>query len=232
MTLPQLITSLRALASDSLDSKVIFSEQLGGSDYLAFPVDGVNTVFRLKSAPLSDQAGTPVYTWLTIIGTGAVSRVHTGFTITDPVNGIITFNTAPNPGSGTPNAGVYLDYNYLWFTDAKHTEFLNNAAQDTFAGTTTDPTTIVDGLTQAMFQYALSYFWKARASLYAEQYESTGGDASERVQTVTQAYLALAKDAKTQGDNKRMMYYQRQGQRDEPSSQDGNVNFDPITPIR
>jgi hypothetical protein len=232
MTLTQLITSLRALAGDSLDSKVIFSENLGGSDYLSFPVDGVNTVFRLKSVPLSDVAGTPVYTWLTIIGTGAVSRTHAGFTITDQKNGIITFTVAPNPGNATPNAGVYLDYNYIWFTDDKYTEFLNQAAQDTMAGTATDPTTIVDGLTQAMLQYALSYFWMARASLYAEQYESTGGDASERVQTVTQAYMALAKNAKAQGDDKRKMFYQRQGQRDLPSSQDGNVNFDPISPIR
>lgn len=232
MTLAQLITSLRALADDSLDSKPIFSEQMGGSDNLSFPVDGSNRVFRLKSIPLADSTGTPVYTWLTIKGTGSVTRSQSGFTITDPKNGIITFTVAPNPGTSNPNDGVYFDYNYVWFTDAKYTEFLNNAAQDTLAGSSTSPITIVDGLVQAMLQYALSYFWTARASRYAEQYESTGGDASEQVQTVTQAYLALAKNARKTGDTMRLDFYERQGQRELPSSQDGHVNFDPITPIR
>lgn len=233
MTIANLITSLRTLAHDKLTDKAIFGEQLGGSDQLAFPVNGSNTVFRLKQIPLADAAGTAgaaLYVWVTIVGTGAVTRTHNGFAITDPLNGIITFTAAPNPGSSN-NAGVYVDYNYVWFTDTVYTEWLNQAANDTYAGVT-DATQIPEGLIEAMLQYALYYFYMNRATQYAERYESSGGDAGEQVQTVTQAFTALAKAAKASGDAKRKDYYQRQGQRDLPSSQDGNVTFDPITPIR
>lgn len=232
-----LTTSLRRLTHDDVDDKVVFSEQLGGNDQLAFPVDGVNRTFRLKSAPLANPntSGTQdaTYVWVTIIGAGATvrSQSHTLFSVTDQVNGIITFAVAPNPGSAVSNAGVYVDYNFFWFTDAKYQEFLNQAANMTVAGVT-DATQIAEGLVEPMLQYAIAYFWKARASQYAERYESTGGDASQRVQTVTQAYLALAKEAQSRGDYLKKDYYQRQGQRDLPSSQDGNVSFDPITPIR
>lgn len=237
MSLATLTTSLRALTGDSLDAKVIFSEQLGGADQPAFPVDGSNTTFRLKNAPLSDgnSAGSAdtVYTWVTIVGTGATvrSRLHTLFTVTDYVNGIIHFVSAPNPGSATPAAGVYVDYNYVWFSDAKYLEFLNQAANMTLAGVV-DATQIPEGLAEAMLQYAVGYFWKARASQYADRYQSSGGDAGEQVQTVTQAFLALAKEAQSRGDYLKKDYYQSQGQQNLPSSQDSNVNFDPITPLR
>lgn len=231
MTVPQLIASLRTIAEDTVTKKVIFSEQLGGSDMPAFPVDGTNRVFRLKNVPLADAAGSPSYVWLTIRGTGAVQRSQAGFTITDQVNGIITFSVAPNPGTANPTDGVYVDYNYVWFTDAEYTELLNRAAQSTLAGVT-DPTVIQEGLIEPMLQYALAGFWKARASRYAEKYESSGGDAGEKVQTVTQAYLSLAKAAEQRGDFLKLDFYKRQGQRELPSSQDMNVNFDPISPIR
>src|SRR5579863_4890427 len=115
-TIAQLTTKLRTLTHDAPDDKVIFSEQLGGADMLAYPVDGANTTFRLKNIPMADiaQAGSAdaVYTWVTIIGAGAVvrSQVHTFFKVIDPANGIIQFVSAPNPGSATANAGVYVDY--------------------------------------------------------------------------------------------------------------------------
>ena len=233
-TIQTLTTSLRILTHDAPDDKVIFSEQLGGSDMPAFPVDGSNKVFRLKSVPLADVtgiAGAALYTWLTIRGTGAVQRTHAGFKIDDPANGIVEFTVAPNPGSTNPTDGVYFDYNYFWFSDVKYQEFLNQAANMTVAGVV-DATQIVEGLIEAMLQYGVAYFWKARASAYGDKIESTGGDASNRPQTVTQAFLALAKEAQSRGDFLKLDYYKRQGQRELPSSQDGNVNFDPISPMR
>lgn len=236
-TIAQLTVKLRTLTHDTPGSKPIFSEQLGGSDQPAFQVNGVNTVFRLKNAPLADintvGNADALYTFVTIIGTGGTVRnaLHTLFTVTDQINGIITFVSAPNPGNATPTAGVYVDYGYLWFSDADYQEFLSQAAQMTLAGVV-DATAIQEGLVEAMLQYGVGYFWKARASQYADRYESNGGDASEKVQTVTQAFLALAKEAQARGDYLKKDFYQRQGQRDLPSSQDANVNFDPITPIR
>src|SRR5216684_235820 len=113
-TLANLILSCRILVHDSPDDKTVFSEQLGGSDQLAFPVDGSNKTFRLKNAPMADantaMSADALYTWVTIIGTGAVvrSQLHTLFTVTDRVNGIIAFVAAPNPGTTVPNAGIYV----------------------------------------------------------------------------------------------------------------------------
>lgn len=234
MTLTELITTIRAMSNDALDNKVIFAEQIGGSDTPSFPVDGSNKMFRLKQVPLSDVSGLTgeaQYAWLTIRGTGSVVRTHAGFKVLDQENGIIEFTTAPNPGNVNPTDGVYFDYNYVWFTDAKYTEFLNQAAQMTLAGVA-GPASMVAGLTPAMLHYALGSFWRARASLFAEQYESHGGDAGEQVQTVTQAYLALAASSEKRADFLKQDYYKAQGQRESPAAQDVGVNFDPITPIR
>lgn len=232
-SLAGLILSLRILVQDYLDSKIVEGETLGGSDTPMFPVDGVNQTFRLKKKPLSDVIGDPTYVWVTIVGTGAVVRTQIGFTIADPQNGIIHFSVAPNPGTATPAAGVYVDYNYVWFNDIKYAQFIYQAAQMTLAGTT-DPTTIPSGLNDAMMQFAISQFWKARASQYAEQYKSSGGEASQEVQTVAQTYLNLGKDAFSAGLKLQTAYYQGQGQRESPGY--GNFRtyppprFDPITP--
>ena len=180
---------------------------------------------------MSDYFGSPIYTWITIVGNGAVTRTQAGFSIVDPINGIINFTTAPNPGSATPAAGVYASYNYQWFTDSEISQFIYQGAQDILAGTT-DPTTIVNGLQPAMLQYALCDFWKARASQWAERYAATGGDTSEQAQTPAQAYMALAKDAYTKAKDLQTWFYQRQGQRNAPAWADIQPNWDPISPIR
>lgn len=232
-SLSDLITTLRTLGKDLPTSKVIRnpSEQLGGADMPEFPVDGINTTFQLKSIPLSDYFGAPLYIWITIIGTGGVVRTQQGFSVVDPINGIINFTTAPNPGNATQTAGVYASYNYQWFTDAEIAQFLYQAAQSTLAGTT-DPTTIVNGLQPAMIQYALYEFWKSVASKWAEKYAATGGDTSEQAQTPAQTYLKLAQDAYAKAVNLQTLYYQRQGQRNAPASATISHNWDPISPIR
>ena len=230
-TLLALIAIVRSLVGDTPTKKIIQSEQLGGSDLPQFPVDGTNTTFQLKNAPLSDDIGMAIYSWVTIVGTGAVVRSQAIFTIVDPINGIINFTDAPNPGSATPAAGVYVAYNYEWFTDSDYAQFLYQAAQMTLAGTI-DPTTIVNGLSDAMVQYAIAQFWLARASQYAERYASSAGGVTEQVQAVAQIYLNLAKAANTRADFLKLDFYKRQGQREAPASADITHRWDKISPIR
>lgn len=234
-SLSALILDLRMQVRDGPVSKLISSETLGGSDQPAFPVDGVNTTFRLKSSPLSDVAGAPAYTYVTIIGNGATTRTQSGFTIVDQINGIINFSVAPNPGSASQTAGVYVDYYYQWFTDAEYAEFLYQAAQFALAGTT-DPTLIPNGLSFSMMQFAMAQFWYARASQYGEKYAATAGDSSEAVNTVSDAYMKLGKAAQAIAQSERTAYYQRQGQREAPAFGDPRSfpppRFDKITPRR
>lgn len=231
-SLDDLILTLRILAQDYPDSKTVWQETLGSADQPSFPVDGINTKFRLKKAPLPDAIGMPTYIFVSIVGTGPVVRTQAGFTVVDPVNGIINFTVAPNPGGSSPN-GVYVDYNYQWFTDVKYAQFIYQAAQMVLAGTT-DPTTVPSGLSDVMLQYALAQFWFARASQYAEQYKSSGGEAMQEVQSVSQTYTALAKAANNRGDILKADYYKSQGQQNSPAY--GNPNtyppqrFDPISP--
>lgn len=236
MTLATLITSLRILANDGPDSKTIFDEQLGSDP--AMPVDGVNVNFKVKSIPLADvaQSGTnnAIYMWVSIVGTGAVfrSQLRTLFKVIDPVNGIIQFIAAPNPGSAQ-GQGVYVSYNYYWFSDAKYTEFLNEATNNLLLDAATDPTTVNTGLVPALLQYALASFFKARASQFMERYTSSGGQAGQSVDAVSKIYLTAAGQAEKRADTIRAAYYQRQGQRDAPAFTDTiPLKMDPITPKR
>jgi len=230
--LAALLQSLRMLADDMPDSRTAWQETMGAADQPAFPLNGVNTLFKLKKTPMADAGGVPLYTWYSIISNGVATttRSQVGITVLDPTNGIIQISPAPSP-QGTPPNGLYVDYNWVWFTDAKYTEFLNRAANMTLAGTT-DPTTIQEGLIEPMLQYALGQFWYARASKYAEQYASSGGEARTDVQTVCQAYQALGKAAYARGDYLKADFYKRQGQREAPAYGDVNIVWDPITPIR
>lgn len=238
-TLAQLITNLRILAKDTPTSKIVYGETLGAGNQPMFPVDGINTTFRLQKPALSDVAGAASFVWITVVGHGAQVRLQTGFTISDQANGIITFSAAPNPGNGTypvvPPVGVYADYNWIWFLDSDYTQFLNLASEMVVAGQT-DPTTIPSGLDTAMMQYALAQFWFARASQWAEEYRSAGGEASEDAQTVGQTYMGLAKAANLRGDFLKKDFYQRQGQREAPAFASPQAfpppRFDKITPRR
>lgn len=227
MALADIITSLRILIGDGPDSKVVLGEQLGSDPRC--PVDGSNKNFMLgwqaKTTPI---VATSVY--VTIVGTGAQFRLQTGFTVSDATNGIIAFASAPNPGTGQ-GQGVYVDYNYQWFTDAKLTEFLNEAAAQTNSGTT-DPTTVVDGLKEAMLQYALSHSLMARAAMYAERYATSGGEAGQSVEAVSKALKSLSDAAIKRADTLRDDFYKRQGRREAPAVATTNYRVDPITPFR
>ncbi len=230
MTLAQLIVSLRLLANDDSASKTIWDENLGSDP--TTPVDGANTKFRLKSIPLVGTT-TPGSVYITIIGTGAAYRTQSGFTVNDFTLGLLTFSPAPNPGTGQ-GAGVYASYNYYWFSDAKYTEFLNEAYSDLSLNAAVDPTQIPLGLEPAMLQYALARFFKARASQYMERYSSSGGEAGQAVESVSKGYLQAASQAEKRGDTLRDSFYKKQGQQLTPAFQTNRTapRIDPITPIR
>jgi hypothetical protein len=232
-TMAALILSLRAMADDLPDSKISWQETLGSSDQPAYQVNGSNTLFKLKHAPLSDYAGAAIYSWASIVGAGATVRSQTIFTIVDQVNGIISFTSAPNPGTAQ-GQGVYLDYNWQWYTDAKYNEFLSRAAGLTVAGST--PLQIPEGLLESMMQFGLYELQNALATRFAQEAASSGGEARIDAQTKSQAFRVLAKDSMANGINLQKLYYQRQGGREAPAW--GNLTayppsrFDKITPIR
>lgn len=220
MSLATLIASLRTLASDNTDSNVIYGEKIGDTQFL---VDGTNRLFRLRNVPLVGANAGVGNVYLTRPGTSY--RIQTGFTITDVANGIITFTVAP-----TANESIYADYNYYYFSDAKYTEFLNEAASNLLLNATDDPTTVVAGLIPAMMQYALALFFKARASQYQSRYSSSGGEAGQSVESVASGYAKLAAAAEKRGDTMRQAFYENQSQNFSPGVAVANYRIDPITP--
>ena len=223
-----LIQRLRILAQDTVNSHTIYSESLGTDS--VYPINGSNTIFRLKSIPVA--AATPfvtpawsVYLTSNLNGTLTI-RDQTAITLSDPTNGIIILSSAP--ASGTL---ITADYNYLWYADASYTEWLNEAAQQTLAGAT-DPTVIVEGLVEPMLQFALAHFARARSSFFGEQIRASGGDQSQDAQTKADFYDKMANNCDKKAQNLLDRYYQRQGQRNAPAYADINHNWDPISPKR
>lgn len=210
LVLANVITSCRILANDTPTSNFIPEETPKGL------TDGSNTKFRLQ---YQNIVATSVY-----ISYGSTFRTTTGFTV-DLVNGILTFTPAPANG-----VKLLADYNFQWFTDADWTEFLAQAALQ--LGSSTDVTTVNPGLQQALEQYALYNFYMRRATRYADKYASTGGQASQQVETVTQNFLNLAKNAMKMGDKFRTDYYEKQGQQKNPSGTVVAMQFDPMSPRR
>jgi len=231
ITVSSLITSLRLLADDGPDSKVVYEEKITRA---TTPADGSNKIFRLSSIPVVTSS-----IYITIIGTGATYRTQTGFTLTDAANGIITFVTAPNPGAGSGN-GVYADYNYQYFSDEKYLEFLVEGSENLqLSQTPPDPSTVVSGLVPALLQYGLSMFFKARYAQYASRYASTGGQAGHSVEVVGQTYLKAADMAEKRADKLRDDYYKKQGQSLTPAYAGTSIlgaqiasQIDPISPPR
>ena len=211
--LATLITDLRILANDSPSANFIRGETLKPKP------DGTRKNFYLDF-----QNIVPNSVFITAGAGDANFRQASGFTV-DGANGIIVFASAPAVGLNPFEA----DYNYNWFRDADHQEFLNNGA--TLIGYPT-PESVIAGLTAALLHFALYSYWLRRASFYANKYSSTGGLAAQQVDVVTGNFKSLAKMAWDMGTKFRDDYYKRLGQREAPSSASLNYKIDPFTPIR
>lgn len=204
-SMPSLILALRTLASDDTDAHLQTDETIGSNP--SQPIDAANVNFRLGTIPV-----VPGSVFITV----ASWPGHNGFRVqdpalyelTDPENGLLTFQVTPPVG-----ASLVCDYNYFYFKDAKYTEFLNQASENLqLAQSPADPTTVPTGLTPALMQYALANFFKARYAQYASKYSSSGGAAGQSVQSVGEGYLKAAKMAEDRGDKLRDGFYTKQSQ--------------------
>ena len=224
MTIETMIERVRILTGDTKDSKAA-NDQLGRDT--SYPVDGSNVTFKLQNVPL-----VPGSLALTIRGTGAVVRQKAGISITDEAHGIFDLVAAPNPGTGQDD-GAWVDYNWFWMADDKYREFITQAAENLQGAAAPNPASVISGLVPAMMQYALALAWRARASLYAEKYSSSGGEAGQSVQSVAEQYRKMAQDADKRGDTLRDDFYKKQGARNSVASNGpGAPSFDPISPMR
>jgi len=211
--LATLITELRILANDSPSANYIRGETLKPRP------DGTRKNFYLDY-----QNIVPNSVFITAGAGDANYRQTSGFTV-DGANGIVVFDSAPLVGVNPFEA----DYNYNWFRDADHQEFLVNGSK--LIGYPT-PESVIAGLASAMLHFGLYFYWLRRAASYAHKYSSTGGLAAQQVDVVTGNFKSLAKMAWDMGTKFRDDYYKRLGQREAPSSTKVAYGIDPFTPIR
>ena len=180
--------------------------------------DGANVIFRL--AYPNPVAGSIYLTY------GTTVRSAAGFTLLDGPSGLIQMTAAPDAGTTQP---FYFDYFYQWFLDADLQKMIDGATEDLGGVAGTD---LADGLYSAQTQFALSRFWKRRASRFAEFYATAGGGASASPESVTTQFLNLAKAATNEGIRLMNAYYTRHGGRQAPASGTITHQISPYTPRR
>ena len=207
-----LIARLRVEANDTATSNPKMGDTPVGLR------DGVNKVFRLSH-------GNPVSASLKLTY-GATSRSESGFTLLDSASGYIQMDTAPDSGSTQP---FFFDYFFQWFVDADYQNMIDGATED-LGGTA--GTGIDAGLNSALVQFALSRFWKRRASTYAHLYSTAGGNANASPESVTAQFLSLAKAATSEGIRLMNAFYTRHGKRSAPASGTITHKISPYTPRR
>jgi hypothetical protein len=212
-TMADLIQRMRTFADDSPSANYIRGETLKPKP------DGTRLRFFLDHQNIAKDS-----IFITNGSGEANYRMASGFNA-DLSNGIVTFDVAPGVGVNPFEA----DYNFFWFTDADHENFLNNGA--IYLGYS-NPLSVIAGLVPAMLQFGLHHYWIRRASHYAHKYASSGGMASHSVDVVSKEFHALANSAWDKGVQFRDDYYKRLGQRSAPASAAPAFGIDPFTPIR
>lgn len=221
-----LTLTARAEARDLVYHNPVTQESLGSNQS---GVDGANLVFYLanKNIVSGTVSGVQYGPWISSATLGA--RSLTGFTV-DTLNGIITMAAAPASGAQPP----FIDYYFQWFPDADYTTWIDEATQELqqVAGQFSGPVTNGGDLTPALISYVVERFWLNRASQYATKYASSAMGSSEQVQTVTQNYLALAKQARKRGDDQRMAAYIDAGKKAKPASGTITYGMSRYTPRR
>lgn len=216
------ITTLRQLVNDDANDKQARAEVPQNTR------DNSRVVFQLLHYPIvtngwasTDTDATHTSVFLT---TGSTVRTQTGFKV-DPLNGLLTFSTAPI-GTESP---WYVDYYWQWFEDAKYSTFLDMASYDVGFSPTL---TITPGLTNAWYLYAKCNYFKAMAAKYAWRFNSSGGGQGQEVDVVTQNYKKMADEAWEEAENMKTAFYTRHGARNAPATASTHMGIDPWTPIR
>lgn len=217
----------RAEARDLVDSNPVVRETPSGGR------DGSATVFYLDNKNIVSGIVSSVQygPWVTY-GTNqrSLSDGSVPFTL-DSLNGIVTMGTAPDDGTTQP---FFIDYYFQWFTDANYVYWIDRATEELgqTAGSFTGAVAGGGSLTPALIQYVLERFWKNRASQYANKYATSTASASEDIQTVTDNFLNLAKNARKNGDMLRKFAYVDPGQKQKAASGTITYTMSPYTPRR
>jgi len=181
--------------------------------------DGLNVTFYLQYQNIvSGLINSVQYgPWCTY---GTNKRSLSGGTVPftlDAVNGIVTMGSPPDAGITQP---FFFDYYFQWFVDADYQDWIDQATLElgmtlgNFVGQTPGS----GDLTAALIQLVVERYWINRASLYANKYATSGGGAAEQIQTVTQNFLNLAKQARAKADRMRIAAYVDPGERQMPAS--------------
>lgn len=216
------IGTLRTLVNDESTSKQARAEtpqNTRDSARLVFQVSHYPIVTTGWTAQDTDATKTSVY-----LTSGSTIRTQAGFTV-DPVNGLLTFASAPT-GNEDP---WYVDYYWQWESDTGISTFLDIASYDVGFSPTA---TITSGLTNAWYAYAKHHFYKAMAGKYAWRFNSSGGGQGQEIDVVTQNFQQLSKQAKSEADDMKTAFYTRHGARSSPAVATGAMGIDPWTPIR
>lgn len=217
-TLASLITQARQNVRDfGIGSpQYAFQAKLKGAN------DGTNKVFQTEQRNIVALDALGASAVFFDIGTSI--RQNSGFTVTDPTNGVITFGTAPAANSNPFQAYFY----WQWATDAEYTAWLNDAAAFLEY---TDPTLVPSALSTAMMKFVESRFYTARASSFADKFNSSGGIAGQDANPVSEQFRKLSKDAMALAMQLRTEYYQNP-KRFKPASGVTAYGTDPGSPIR
>jgi hypothetical protein len=187
--------------------------------------------FYLSSVPIvpnntNENSNGSVY-----ITQGTTVRTQSGFTV-DFTNGIITFSTAPGESGSLPSPFT-ADYNFNWFTDTDYTLFIGKGME--LCGVDADVQdgviagTLDENLLPGVYDLALSYFYQARATQYADKYNASGGGQGQDVKSVCDQFMSMSKTFYASGIKKRDEFYTRQGQAKAPSSHFINYGVSPIS---
>lgn len=193
-----LVQRLRTLASDSATSNFHPGETPSGVR------DGNNKTFKLAFP--NPVVGAIFMTY------GSNIRAAAGFTILDGPSGYLTVDPAPDAGVTQP---FYFDYFSQLYPDADYKGWLDEAAEWLGGVAGTD---VVEGLYPAQVYYGLSCFYARRASEKAPLFATSGGGVGAQPATPAQAFTKLADWALKKAEEKRDMFYKRQGQREAPAS--------------
>ena len=207
----ELINRVRTEAKDLANSNPRFGDTPVGDR------DGANTMFRLPFP--NPVAGTLYFTF------GTSKRSQAGFTILDQAAGYVNITAAPD----TTTQPFFFDYYFQWCTDAEITKFIDGATEDLGGVMGTD---LEAGLYSAQVQFAISRYWKARASSYAHLYATAGGGANASPESLTENFMKLAREATKEGVRLMTSFYTRHGKRNAPASGTISYGISPYTPRR
>lgn len=173
----------------------------------------------------------------------------TDYTLTDPLNGIITFLSTGKQ----PNEGNKFDctFNWTWFTDTELDNHLDHAANEigfTTYCTTYDlnvpgptvalpvngvqPSDIPDALFSAIIMIGAAFAARALSLRFGTKYSTSAGDHSYNPEVMAERYQALADSLEKQGYTARDDFYKGQSRQYYPAVAQQGFVLPNVTPPR